>query len=132
MEIENISTITCNNRNNYDKNFCTNLNPDKIVNFLKPYNNDPLGIINNNSFFNKNSFDLYDETKKIEGLAKEKCAIYSIDNNYKGFTYNGDKNKCISYKSNIFDKNNKKYNDNYKMKTFLKTKNTIDPPKDPL
>ena len=34
MEIENISKITCDNRNNYEKEFCNNLNPDKLINFL--------------------------------------------------------------------------------------------------
>ena len=78
MEIENISKITCDNRNNYEKEFCNNLNPDKLINFLKPYQNNPLN--SNNSFFNKNSFDLYDEINKIDNLTKEECAIYSIDN----------------------------------------------------
>ena len=127
MDIKNLSSINCNNRNKYDKKFCNNMNPDKIDNFLKPYVEFPFGNANdNNSFFYKNTYELEHEDKRINGLSKEKCANYAIENNYKGFTFKGDKNKCFLYNSQNFDIKNDEILENYKIKTFIKTKNTID------
>lgn len=117
MELESISTISCETRNNYDKKICENLNYNKISNFLSK-----------SSFFDKNKYLLDSKEKTINNFSKEECAIYSIDNKYKGFTYNGDKNKCLIYDSHNLKEHNlddlNKYND-YKKKTFLKTNDTI-------
>ena len=117
MELESISTISCETRNNYDKKICENLNRNKISNFLSK-----------SSFFDKNKYLLDSKEKTINNFSKEECAIYSIDNKYKGFTYNGDKNKCLIYDSHNLKEHNlddlNKYND-YKKKTFLKTNDTI-------
>lgn len=128
MSIETLSSINCEIRNGYDKNFCEGLNPDNIDNFLKPYKLHPFGFLNNNdSFFDKNNFILSDEKENIKNISKEKCAYHCIDNNYSGFTYSGDKNKCIIFNDNNF---NTKMNDDltkdYNIKTFLKTKDSID------
>lgn len=120
MSIESISSINCLSRNQYEKSFCEGLNPDRIDDFLKPYNTDM------NSFFNKDKFLLEDEKEKIDNITKEECAIHSINNNYAGFNYKGDRNKCLLFNSYNFDKKKNKEFDNYKMKTYLKTKDTID------
>jgi hypothetical protein len=128
MDINLLSSISCDKRNNYESDFCSNLNPDKINNFLKPYYIDPFGIKNkDNNFFSKNEFSLENEDKTINNYNKEYCASYTIDNNYKGFTYKGDKNKCLLFDSQKFDKKiNNDFLNNYNVKTFLKIKNIID------
>lgn len=120
MSIESISSINCNARNDYDKKFCTGLNPDKIDNFLKPYQIEPF------NYFDKNIFSLHDEKEVIADLSKEKCSTHTINNNYGGFHFKGDKNKCLLFNSNNFDKNNENKFKNYNIKTFIKTKDTID------
>jgi len=123
MKVNNISSINCDLRNNYDKKFCNNLNPDKINNFLKPYIKDPFG---NDSFFDKNMFYLEDEKNQINNITKDECAKYSIENNYEGFSYKGDNNKCLLFDShnlnNKIDESINKYN----IKTLLKTKDVVD------
>lgn len=123
MDINIISSINCETRNNYDKKMCNNLNPDKIQNFLRPYISNPLG---NNSYFDKNMFVLEEEDNILKNTLKEDCAIHSIDNNYQGFEYKGDKNKCILFKSNNSDKKIDNNLNKYNLKSFNKTKNTID------
>ncbi len=114
MDLESISSISCETRNNYDKNICENLNPDKISNFLST-----------SSYFDKNKYLVDAKEKTVTNFSKEECASYSLDNNYKGFTYNGDKNKCLIYDShNLKEHESNKFN-NFKKKTFLKTKDTI-------
>jgi hypothetical protein len=120
MSIESISSINCNARNNYDKKFCTGLNPDKIDNFLKPYQIEPF------NYFDKNIFSLHDEKEVISNLSKEECSNHTINNNYGGFNFKCDKNKCLLFNSNNFDKNNENKFKNYNIKTFIKTKDTID------
>ena len=118
MDINSISSISCETRNNYNKNICTSLNPDKINHFSKPYTND-------NTFFDINNFSLEDESARLNNMSKGECSEYCIENNYQGFTYNGDKNKCFLFKSQKFDK---KIDDNlnkYNLKTFLKTKDSV-------
>jgi hypothetical protein len=128
MDINLLSSISCEKRNNYESEFCENLNPDKVKNFLKPYYIDPFGKKDiKNTFFSKNEFSLEEENNTIFEYDKEYCASQVIDNNYKGFTYEGNKNQCLLFDSQKFDK--KISNDilyNYNVKTFLKTKNTID------
>lgn len=114
MDLDSISSISCETRNNYDKNICENLNPDKISNFLST-----------SSYFDKNKYLVDAKEKTVTNFSKEECASYSLDNNYKGFTYNGDKNKCLIYDShNLKEHESNKFN-NFKKKTFLKTKDTI-------
>ena len=118
MDINNISSISCETRNNYNKNICTSLNPNKINHFSKNYKND-------DTFFDINKFLLEDESTRLNNMSKGECSEYCIENNYQGFTYNGDKNKCFLYKSQKFDK---KIDDNlnkYNIKTFLKTKDSV-------
>jgi hypothetical protein len=128
MSIDSLSSINCEIRNGYDKNFCEGLNPDNIDDFLKPYKLHPFGFLNNNdSFFDKNNFILSDEKENLKNLPKEKCASHCIDNNYSGFTYTGDKNKCMIFNNNNFNtKINEELKKNYNIKTFLKTKDSID------
>jgi len=111
MDLESISSISCQTRNNYNKNICENLNPDKISDFLSTP-----------SYFDKNKYLVDTKEKTISNFSKEECASYSLNNNYKGFTYNGDKNKCL-----IYDSDNLKEHEsnNFKKKTFIKTKDTI-------
>jgi len=123
MDIDIISSINCYTRNNYDKKFCNNLNPDKLQKFLKPYEKNPFG---ENSFFDKNKFSLIDNNLKINNISKEDCAINSIENNYAGFTYKGDHNKCLLFSNDEFNKKINNYYKNYDIKTFIKTKSTID------
>lgn len=114
MDLESISSISCQTRNNYNKNICENLNPDKISDFLST-----------SSYFDKNKYLVDAKEKTISNFSKEECASYSLDNNYKGFTYNGDKNKCLIYDSdNLKEHESNKFN-NFKKKTFIKTKDTI-------
>jgi hypothetical protein len=114
MNLESISTISCETRNNYDKNICENLNPDKISNFLST-----------SSYFDKNKYLVDSKEKTINNFSKEECASYSIENNYKGFTYNGDKNKCLIYDSHNLKEDESNDFNHFKKKTFLKTKDTI-------
>ena len=124
IDINIFSSISCNNRNNYDKKFCEGLNKDKINNFLKPYTNNEFD--KDSSYFQKNEYFLENEDYIINDISKEDCAINSIENNYEGFKYEGDKNKCMLFKSG--DTDNKIINklENYSVKTFLKSRNTID------
>jgi predicted nucleic acid-binding Zn ribbon protein len=114
MGLESISTISCETRNNYDKKICENLNYDKISNFL-----------NKSSYFDKNKYLLDSKINSIDNLSKEECAKYTIDNKYKGFTYNGDKNKCLIYNNNNLKESDYDKYDNYKKKTFLKKDNNL-------
>jgi hypothetical protein len=118
------SSISCNDRNNYDKNFCEGLNKNKINNFLKPYINN--GIGNDSSYFQKNEYFLENEGRIINNTSKEDCSINCIENNYQGFKYEGDKNKCLLFSSTDNDNKIRNSLGNYSVKTFLKSKNTID------
>ena len=118
MDLENISNISCEARNNYDKNMCENLNHDKIKDFL-----------NNSLIFDKNKYLLDIKKDTLNNLSKEECATHSINNEYKGFTYNGDKNLCLIYDSNNLKENN--INNDFDIsynskKTFFKKKNNTD------
>jgi len=123
MDIDIISSINCYTRNNYDQKFCNNLNPDKLQKFLKPYEKDPFG---EKSFFDKNKFSLIDDNLKINNISKEDCAINCIENNYAGFTYKGDNNKCLLFSNDEFNKKLDNDNKKYNAKTFIKTSSTID------
>jgi hypothetical protein len=128
-----LSKINCDLRNNYDKDYCENLNPNKIENFLKPYVNYPFGnnydLKNNKVFFDKNKFLLEGQIETVKNISKEICANKAINNKYNGFKYKGDKNKCFLYDNvNVNDFNNNiedKYKD-YNRETLFKTRNTID------
>jgi hypothetical protein len=118
-----ISTINCKSRNNYDKQHCEKLNPDNINTFLKSYEKDPFEMMD------KNIFSLIEQNSFVKNKSKKECAIQAIQNNYAGFSYKGDKNKCILYSSdtleNKINKNeNEKNKKNYK--TYIKTKNIMD------
>lgn len=123
MEVNNISSINCDLRKKYDKEFCNNLNPDKINNFLKPYIKDPFG---DDSFFDKNMFYLEDEKNQINNINKDECAKYTIENNYEGFTYKGDNNKCLLFDSHNLNNKIDASTNQYNIKTFLKTKDVVD------
>jgi hypothetical protein len=133
INFKNLSNINCELRNNYDTDYCENLNPNKIENFLKPYINYPFGnnndLRNNKVFFDKNKFLLEEKTEIIKNSPKEICANKVIDKNYEGFIYKGDKNKCLLYNTtNIDEFNNNienKYK-NYNLETLFKTRNVAD------
>jgi hypothetical protein len=122
-DINIFSSIKCNDRNNYDKKFCEGLNNNKINNFLKPYINSDF---EKDLYFEKNKYFLENENSVLNNISKEECSINCIENNYEGFKYEGDKNKCILFGS--ADTNNKIGNTfgDYSVKTFLKSRNTID------
>jgi hypothetical protein len=122
-DINIFSSIKCNDRNNYDKKFCEGLNNNKINNFLKPYINSGF---EKDSYFEKNKYFLETEDSVLNNISKEECSTNCIENNYEGFKYEGDKNKCILFSS--ADTNNKIGNTfgDYSVKTFLKSRNTID------
>jgi hypothetical protein len=133
IDFKNLSNINCELRNNYDTNYCENLNPNKIENFLKPYVNYPFGnnndLTNNKIFFDKNKFLLEEKIETIKNIPKEICANKVIDKNYEGFIYKGDKNKCLIYNTVNIDEFNNKIEDkykNYNVETLFKTKNTSD------
>ena len=89
-----LSTIACEERGS----LCEDLNPDKVNIVNRPWLRDPLGEKDRkNSFFNKNEFGLEEEIKTVFGIDKEECARIALDNNYAGFIYYGDKNKCYQY-----------------------------------
>ena len=123
MNIYDISTISCKNRNKYEKDICTNLNPDKIETYLKPYTN---SIIGNNSFFNKNTYYLDNKIDSINNTSKEECSDYCINNKFKGFTYKGDRNKCLIFNSKKLEENKDDSFNNYKINSYIKTKDIID------
>lgn len=124
MNIYDISTISCENRNKYEKDICTNLNPDKIKTYLKPYTKSI--ISDDNSFFNKNTYYLDNKIDSINNINKEECSDYCINNKFKGFSYRGDKNKCLIFNSKNLEENKDNYFDNYKINSFIKTKDIID------
>jgi hypothetical protein len=81
-----------------------------------------------NTFFDKNKYHLYGKNKIIYDISKEKCALNTIKNNYKGFIFEDKKNKCLTSNSQEIDDiliDNLNYNKN-NVKTYFKTKNTID------
>jgi hypothetical protein len=119
-----LSTITCEERGS----LCEDLNPDKVNIVNRPWLRDPLGEKDKkNSFFNKNEFGLEEEIKTVFGIDKEECARIALDNNYAGFIYYGDKNKCYQYnaKANQFnspiDEDLLKHNE---IETYFRTKST--------
>jgi hypothetical protein len=122
-DINIFSSINCDYRNNYDKKFCQGLNNNRINNFLKPYLND---ISDKDSYFEKNKYFLENETNIMKNISKEDCYVNCIENNYEGFKYEGDKNKCLLFSSgNLDNKIGNTFGD-YSVKTFLKSRNTID------
>lgn len=119
-----LSTIACEQRGS----LCEDLNPNKVNIVNRPWLNDPLGEINvKNSFFNKNEFSLENEVKTVFGLDKEECARIALDNNYAGFIYYGDKNKCFRYNTTA-DQFNSPIDDellkNNEIETYFRTKST--------
>ena len=76
--------------------------------------------------FDKNIFILNDYDNTIKDIDKEKCKEQCINNNYEGFTYKGDKNKCYQFKSHNFANKIDDDMNKYNIQTFLKTKKTID------
>jgi len=77
-------------------------------------------------YFDLNKYSLTNEKETLYNLSKDECALHSIKNNYKGFTYENDKNDCFLYQSKAL---NKKLNNNYiNVNSFIKTKGSIDLP----
>lgn len=76
--------------------------------------------------FDKNIFMLDEYDNTIKNIDKEKCKEQCINNNYEGFTYKGDKNKCYQFKSHNFTNKIDDDLNKYNIQTFLKTKKTID------
>jgi hypothetical protein len=114
MNFNSISSIDCDSRNNYNRESCEGLNPNRLNNFLKPYEEKPL------DFFYKNEFVLKDNVETINDLNKEECGIYAINNDYDGFKYKGDKNKCMLFSDSNFNKDSDNIFNDYKIKTFIK------------
>ena len=112
-----LSTIYCEERGS----LCEDLNPDKVSIVNRPWLKDPL------DFFNKNEYGLEEEIKTLINVDKEECARIALDNNYAGFIYYGDKNKCYQYKAKanqfIFPIDKKLLNNN-DIETFFRTKST--------
>lgn len=81
-----------------------------------------------NNSFDKNKYSIYDENQILNNYSKNECKNYCIENNYKGFKYIGDNNKCLLFGSNSFDKNIKSIldKDDYNIKSYIKNKSTID------
>jgi hypothetical protein len=123
-----ISTINCKNRNKYNnKDYCTKLNINNINNFIKDYENNENDDLNN-KFFDKNIYSLNNKINENKGKTKNECAKQCIENKYAGFSYKGDKNKCILYSSSSLDNKIDKNinNDIYNYRTFTKTKDMTD------
>lgn len=115
MNIDNISSINCIKRNKYDKKFCSNLNPDKMNDLEDPF-----------EIFDKNIFSLENENNTIKDISKKECMEYCINDKNEGFTYKGNKNKCLLFNSDeLNEKISEDYN-KYNIKSFIKTKNIID------
>ena len=76
--------------------------------------------------FDKNKYDLYGENKKIYNISKKNCALNTIKDSYKGFTFDDKRSKCLRYNSQELDNNIFDNNINKNIKTYFKTKNTID------
>jgi hypothetical protein len=81
---------------------------------------------NLSNFFDKNLFSLNNKEDELINKSKEECSNYCIENNYEGFKYKGDYNKCYMFNSLDFDNNISNNFNNYNIKTYLKTKSTID------
>ena len=120
MNINSISSIDCDSRNNYNKESCEGLNPNMLNNFLKPYEEKPL------DFFYKNKFNLNDNVETINDLNKEECGLYAINNEYDGFKYKGDKNHCMLFSDSNFNKDSNNIFNDYKIRTFIKTNGSVD------
>ena len=120
-----ISTINCKNRNKYNnKDYCTNLNINNIDRFVKPYEKNQFNDDLNHEYFDKNIYSLENKINDVKGKTKNECANQCIENKYSGFSYKGDKNKCILYSSSSLD--NKMDKDIYNYRTFTKTKDMTD------
>ncbi len=79
--------------------------------------------------FNINKFTLTNKINEINGKNKNECALYALNNKdtIAGFEYKGDNNQCLLFESNqMTNKLNDDILNNYNIKTFNKTKNTID------
>jgi hypothetical protein len=80
---------------------------------------------NIDDYFSKNKFSLSGKDKKIDNIEKNACLRYAIDNSYEGLKYYGDKNKCMLFKTDSLKTPINHYK-NYKIKTYIKTKDIID------
>ena len=85
-----------------------------------------------NSLFDINEYELIDEEKNLNpnlnpNLNLDSCMLHVINNNLSGFKYKGDNNKCYLYRTSVFDKKiNENIINNYDIKSYIKSKNTID------
>lgn len=83
--------------------------------------------MNSNKYiFDKNIYYLEDEKEEINNLNKKECKEYTINNNYQGFTYKGDNNKCLLFNSHNLNNKIENYSDNYDIYTYIKTKDVYD------
>jgi hypothetical protein len=80
--------------------------------------------------FDYNKYSIFEnEDEILTDLSKNDCFIHTIKNNYKGFGFVGDNNKCLLFNSNKLDKNINSYIDTNKydnIKSFIKNKSSID------
>jgi hypothetical protein len=85
-------------------------------------------MIHNDFEFEKNKYFLKNPDLIEQNIPKEKCAENCADNNYDGFMYKGDDNKCLlfgntRYTKKIDDNLLVNYND---IKSFIRTKDYLD------
>lgn len=81
--------------------------------------------------FDYNKYSIFDNNNNetLTNLSKNDCFIHTIQNNYKGFSFVGDNNKCLLFNSDKLDKNINSYVDTNKynsIKSFIKNKSSID------
>ena len=85
--------------------------------------------MNFNDFeFEKNKYFLKDLDNRMENLSKESCAENCINNDYDGFMYKGDANKCLLFGNARYTKKiDDHFLDSYKdIQSFIRTKDYKD------
>ena len=85
--------------------------------------------MNLNDFeFEKNKYFLKDLDNRMENLSKESCAENCINNDYDGFMYKGDENKCLLFGNASYTKKiDDHFLDSYKdIQSFIRTKDYKD------
>ncbi len=95
--IKEYASINCDLRDRHFKDKCETFNITNLKALEKPYVKDSLQYFDENRYFLKQYQDSYAH------MSKEACGTVAIENDYAGFTYQGDKNTCILYEGNKFE-----------------------------
>ena len=95
--IKEYASINCDLRDRHFKDKCETFNITNLKAIEKPYVQDSL------QFFDENRYFLKQYQESYAHMSKDACGVVALENDYAGFTYQGDKNTCILYEGNKFE-----------------------------